>query len=109
MTGINTENFKSAVINSEADVLVAFTAQWCGFCKNTEKMLCATEQELKDVKFFVIDIEKCPELAKEYNVRGVPTTLFFSNGELKNRKTGALTKAEVYALADRKNLKTADM
>ncbi len=109
MTEINAENFVSEVIKSKSDVLVAFTAQWCGFCKNTEKMLSATEQELKDVKFMTVDIEKNSELAREYSVRGVPTTLFFSGGTMKNRRTGALTKAEVYALADRKSLKTADI
>lgn len=102
MTEINTENFESEVIRSKADVMVSFTADWCGFCNNTMKMLSATERELKDVRFLFADIEKNPDLAKKYSVRGVPTTLFFKDGEMKNRKTGALTKAEVYALAGRK-------
>ena len=109
MTEINTENFESEVIRSESDVMVTFTAQWCGFCKSTLKMLADTEHELKEIKFFMVDIEKNNELAKKYSVRGVPTTLFFSSGTMKNRKTGALTKAEVYALAGRKSLKTADI
>lgn len=109
MIEINTESFESEVIRSESDVMVTFTAQWCGFCKNTEKMLSATEHELKDVKFCEVDIEKSGELASKYAVRGVPTTLFFSDGTMKNRKTGALTKAEVYTLAGRKPLQTADI
>ena len=109
MIEINTENFESEVIHSESDVLVSFTARWCGFCNNTEKMLASTEHELRDIKFCAVDIEKNSSLAKKYAVRGVPTTLFFSSGELKNRKTGALTKAEVYALAVRKPHQTADI
>lgn len=109
MKEINTDEFEAEVIRSKSDVLVAFTAPWCGFCKNTEKMLSATEQELADVKFCKLDIEQNSEIAKKYNVRGVPTTLFFKEGTMKNRRTGALTKAEVYALAERKPLKTTQV
>lgn len=109
MREINSDNFEEEVLRSEDDVLLAFTAGWCGFCKNTEKMLSVTEKELKDVKFFTADIEKTPDLAKKYSVRGVPTTLYFSKGVMKNRRTGALTKAEVYDLAERKSLKTTEV
>lgn len=108
MKEINSENFEAEVLSKKEDSLLVFTANWCGFCKSTRRMLADAEKELKDVKFFTADIEKTTDLAKRYSVRGVPTTLFFKDGAVKNRRTGALTKAEVYALAERKPLQTTE-
>lgn len=102
MTELSTEDFEKEVINSEATVLVEFTADWCGICKRSEKLMNAVEREFSDVKFCFVDIEKDKELAGKFSVKGVPTTLVFKGGELSKRKTGALTKGELYSMLGKK-------
>lgn len=109
MREIGSQEFEGEVINSKSDGVVTFTAPWCGFCKGTETVLKTVAEELSDVKFYVMNIEENPDLAKKYNVRGVPTTLFVSHGEVKARKTGALTKAEIYKLINKTPVQKAQI
>ena len=102
MIQIRTEDFEKEVINSEAPVVVEFTADWCGICKRSEKMFSDAEKEFFDVKFCCVDIEKSKELTAKYSVKGVPTTFVFVDGDIKSRKTGALTKGNLYAMLGRK-------
>ena len=37
-------------------------------------------EQIKDGKYYRVDIEKAPELKKKYRVRTVPTIIVFSNG-----------------------------
>lgn len=58
--------------------IVAFTATWCGPCKQ----LKPTITEVSD-KFNVIhvDVDAEPDLAKQYGVMAVPTLVFVSERE----------------------------
>lgn len=98
MIQVGTEDFEKEVIKCEGTVLVEFTADWCGICKRSEKLMSAVERKLADIKFCFADIEKNRELAEKFSVKGVPTTLVFKNGELSARKTGALTKGDLYSM-----------
>lgn len=98
MLQIGTEDFEKEVVKCEGTVLVEFTADWCGICKRSEKMFYAVEKELPDVKFCCVDIETDRELSEKFSVKGVPTTFVFKGGEVKARKTGALTKGDLYSM-----------
>lgn len=98
MLQIGTENFENEVTGHEGTVLVEFTADWCGICKRSEKIFAVAEKEFPEIKFCFVDIEKDKELTEKFSVRGVPTTLVFKNGGLSARKTGALTKGELYSM-----------
>ena len=102
MLQISAESFESEVIECEGVVLVEFTADWCGVCKRSEKLFSDAEKELTDVKFCFVDIDRDKELADKFSVRGVPTIVVFCSGEVKSRKTGALTKADLYSMLGRK-------
>jgi len=78
-----------ANVNSPA-VLVDFFAVWCGPCKMMMKLLekAAADLDEQTVKIAKIDIEKCPELAAQFDVRTVPTFVFFKNGEVQTTLIG---------------------
>jgi thioredoxin 1 len=58
-----------------------FFASWCGPCKRIlpkiEK-LCA---KYTNVTFLKINIETLPKLAKQYNVKNLPTFLLLNNNQ----------------------------
>lgn len=68
-------------------ILVDFWATWCTPCKAMEPVFDRLEQE--DEKIIKIDADQNIELARKYEVRGVPTTILFENGEEKARVVGA--------------------
>jgi thioredoxin 1 len=66
---------------------------WCGPCRQmtpTVKKLQENYQTHEDVIIQDINIEEDNQLATEYNVRSIPTTLFFQNDVLVEKKTGVL-------------------
>ena len=73
-------------------IIYRFTASWCNPCKALTAML--NNMDL-GVPMRVIDIDKEPELVKEFQVRGVPTLIQLKDGKVASRLVGAVTKAEL--------------
>lgn len=69
-------------------IIVDFFATWCGPCK----MLGPVLESLDNVEVLKIDVDECPNLAKEYGIMSVPTLMLFRNGDLKAKSSGFMPK-----------------
>jgi len=79
------------LINGEKAVLVDFSAEWCGPCKTMAPILKTVKNELEDnVKIIKVDVDKNPQAAQKFQVRGVPTLILFQNGKLLWRQSGVV-------------------
>ncbi len=67
-----------------------FTATWCGPCQRFKPIMQEVANEGHSVSF--IDIDSQADIAKQYNVRSVPTVVIEQNGSEVNRLIGATTK-----------------
>ena len=90
------DDFESEVINSTVPVLVDFWAEWCGPCKALTPVLEEIAGELNEKASIVkVNVDKNGDLAQKYGIRGIPTLIFFKDGEVKNTLDGAQQKSEI--------------
>lgn len=84
------------LINSGQPVLVDFYAEWCGPCKAMAPILQQVAGKLSGkARIIKVDVDKNPQAAMEYQVRGVPTLILFKNGAVKWRQSGVVPAQEL--------------
>ena len=72
-------------IANEKDVVVQFSAGWCGNCRMMKPKFRKLATETEGLKFVLVDAEKFPESRKMANVDNLPTFATFKNGEFVNQ------------------------
>jgi len=91
-------NFNS-IIQSETPVLVDFFAEWCGPCKVQSPILAEIAREMNGkLKVIKIDVDKNPEIAGRFQIRGVPTLALFKNGQSLWRQSGLVDKRRLISI-----------
>jgi thioredoxin 1 len=75
----------------ETIIVIDFTAVWCGPCKIYAPIFERLQSEYyKDFIFAKVDVDENRTTAMQYQISGVPTTLFVKKGNEINRGVGAL-------------------
>ncbi len=93
---VTDESFENDVLKASGAVLVDFWAPWCGPCKQIAPILNELAEELGDkITIAKIDIDDNPNTPGKYGVRGIPTLMIFSDGNVQGTKVGAVTKGKL--------------
>jgi len=97
---INKDNFEQEVKNSDIPVLIDFWAQWCRPCLLMGPVFeeLSSEEEYKGkLKFAKINVEENMDLAKRFEITGIPATVLTKNGEEIDRFVGFFQKDMIKA------------
>lgn len=87
------------IINQDKPVLVDFFATWCGPCQMMTPILEDVKQRTGEKTDIIkIDVDKNPQAASAYQVRGVPTLILFKNGKILWRQSGVVQANELERL-----------
>ena len=75
-------------IPNEGKVLVDFYADWCRPCRDMNTVLEEFREETPEVSLIKVNVDQETDLAKKYDVRGIPCFICFEDGVAKSRATG---------------------
>ena len=98
---VNMKNFEEKVLKSERPVLVDFWAEWCGPCKALGPILEEISGEIgQKAEIVKVNVDENKDLAQQYGIRGIPTLIFFKEGQAKKTLVGNQPKTEIQASLD---------
>ena len=89
-------NFEEEVLNSSIPVLVDFWAEWCAPCK----MIAPTVDEIANefdgkLKVGKVDVDSNPKVSSKYQIRSIPSIVFFKDGKVTDQIVGAVPKVKI--------------
>ncbi|PPQ69315.1 hypothetical protein CVT25_005916 [Psilocybe cyanescens] len=108
VVSVDLHNFDEVVMDPSKNVIVSFTAPWCGHCKNLHphyEKVAATFQPESDCVLANInaDEQKNQQISQKYEVTGFPTIKFFSKGSKEPEDyEGGRTEADIVAYLNKK-------
>ena len=93
---VTDDTFESEVEKHDGLAVVDFWATWCAPCRMIAPILdqLATEYSGK-AKVTKLDVDTNIRTASRFNVRSIPTILFFKDGELVDKVIGAVPRPQL--------------
>ena len=98
---ITDADFEAMVLEGNGIRVVDFWAPWCGPCHSMAPALEAfSEANADKVHVFKLDVDDNPKTAEKYEIRSVPTVIFFKDGESIDTTMGAMSQASLQEKLD---------
>jgi thioredoxin 1 len=87
--------FEQEIEKHNGLAVVDFWATWCGPCRMVAPILDQLAAEYRGAKVAKLDVDANQQTTMRFNVRSIPTILFFKDGKLVDTVIGAVPKAKL--------------
>lgn len=81
-------------------VMIVFSSSWSGSTHILRTYLGALIEEFPQVHKVFVDVEKQEELATEFGITKIPTTVIMKEGEVSDTLIGTVSKKKLRALIE---------
>jgi thioredoxin 1 len=93
---VTDDTFEAEIEKHTGLVVVDFWATWCGPCRMVAPILDQLAIEYTGrAKVVKVDVDANIRTATRFNVRSIPTILFFKNGKVVDQVIGAVPKPQL--------------
>lgn len=90
---ITDSNFESIVNQNEKPVMIDFWAEWCGPCRAIAPAVEQLAQEYEGRAIIgKLNVDENSQIPVKFGIRGIPTLLFFKNGQVADKQVGLVSK-----------------
>lgn len=93
--------FDEKVTNSSGITVVDFWATWCGPCLYMAPALESFAASNADkVSVYKVDVDDNPRTAQKFEIRSIPTLIFFKDGQPADISIGAVSESALQSKLD---------
>lgn len=96
---LTSDNFVETISNNDA-VIIDFWAPWCGPCQSFGPVYEELSEQFDNVVFAKVNTEVEQQLAAQFQIRSIPTLMFFREQIILYSEAGALPKSGVTQLVE---------
>ncbi len=90
-----TDKTSAEILNDNRFVVIDFYTDWCPPCKVVGPLVDTLAIENPDIVIGKVNIDENPELKTTYEIRSIPTILFFKDGVVVDMTKGAVPKSQL--------------
>jgi thioredoxin 1 len=98
---VTSATWDQEVLKAPGLVLVDFWAVWCGPCRMVAPIVDEIARDYDGkLKVVKLNTDENPDIAGKYQIRGIPTLMFFKGGQTVDQVVGAVPKAQLKTKVD---------
>jgi thioredoxin 1 len=98
---VTSATWDQEVLKAPGLVLVDFWAVWCGPCRMVAPIVDEIAKDYAGkLKVVKLNTDENPDIAGKYQIRGIPTLMFFKGGQTVDQVVGAVPKNQLKTKVD---------
>jgi len=105
---LTAENFDKTIADNEI-VIIDFWATWCGPCKQYGPIFERVAENVTDITFAKINTDEQQQLAAQFHIRSIPTTVVMKDEIIVFQQEGVLFHEKLLDIAEKAQALDMDM